>query len=138
MNVAKFESPSIYQADFLGSNSLICMLVGTILNKHAHNFAEFFHARNGTEFVGYAEVKDRVQDLGQHFRAEVITTTSIPETTFISVDDINNGEVENITQSNLLDDLHGEFQYPLTPVIATMTLLVGNTILSHYYHICLD
>ena len=111
------------------------MLVGTILNKHAHNFAEFFHARNGTEFVGYAEVKDHVQDLGQHFRADVITTTSIPETTFISVDDINNGGVDNITQTNLLDDLHGEFQYPLTPVIATMTLLVGNTIISLYYHI---
>ena len=113
------------------------MLVGTILNKHAHNFAEFFHARNGTEFVGYAEVKDRIQDLGQHFRAEVITTTSIPETTFISVDDIDNGEVKNITQSNLLDDLHGEFQYPLTPVIATMTLLVGNTIIILYHHILL-
>ena len=109
------------------------MLVGTILNKHAHNFAEFFHARNGTEFVGYAEVKDHVQDLGQHFRAEVITTTSIPETTFVSVDDID----ENVTQSNLLDDHHGEFQYPLTPVIATMTLLVGNTIISLYYHILL-
>ena len=114
------------------------MLVGTILNKHAHNFAELFHARNGTEFVGYAEVKDHVQDLGQHFRADVITTTSIPETTFISVDDINNGGVDNITQTNLLDDLHGEFQYPLTPVIATMTLLVGNTIISFYHHILIQ
>ena len=26
----------------------------------------------------------------------------------------------------LHDDNHGEFHYPLTPVIATLTLLVGN------------
>ena len=42
------------------------MLVGTILNKHAHNFAEFFHAKNGSDFVGYSKIQDHVDDLGQH------------------------------------------------------------------------
>lgn len=91
------------------------MLVGTILNKHAHNFAEFFHARNGSEFVGYAEITDHVQDLGQHFRAELDQTTLIPD---IELE-------EAVTEKILHDDHHGEFHYPLTPVIATLTLLVG-------------
>ena len=90
------------------------MLVGTILNKHAHNFAEFFAARNGSDFVGYAEITDHVEDLGQHFRAEIAQTTLIPELE------------EEVTENILHDDHHGEFHYPLTPVIATLTLLVGN------------
>ena len=88
------------------------MLVGTILNKHAHNFAEFFHAQNGSDFVGYAKIQDHVQDLGQHFRADVSTTTSAPEI---------------LTEADALDDHHGDFHYPLTPVIATLTILVGNS-----------
>ena len=92
------------------------MLVGTILNKHAHNFAEFFAARNGSDFIGYAEIKDHVHDLGQHFRPDISSTTSMPGV-----------EIEQVTEvPNLLDDLHGDFHYPLTPVIATLTFLVGN------------
>lgn len=90
------------------------MLVGTILNKHAHNFAEIFHAKNGTEFVGYADIKDNVHEVAQHFRPES-STASMPTI-----------ELINMTETNLLDDHHGKFHYPLTPVIATMTLLVGN------------
>ena len=89
------------------------MLVGTILNKHAHNFAEFFHAQNGSDFVGYAKIQDHVDELGQHFRADVSSTTSAPE----------------IQTEDVLDDHHGDFHYPLTPVIATLTLLVGNATL---------
>ena len=100
----------------LGSNSLICMLVGTILNKHAHNFAEFFHAKNGSDFVGYSKIQDHVDDLGQHFRADVTSTTLPPELQ---------------TEAELLDDHHGDFHYPLTPVLATLTLLVGNQILKN-------
>lgn len=87
------------------------MLVGTILNKHAHNFAEFFHAQNGSNFVGYAKIQDHVHDLGQHFRADVTSTTSVPVLT---------------TEDDALDDHHGDFHYPLTPVIATLTILVGS------------
>ena len=100
------------------------MLVGTILNKHAHNFAEFFHARNGTEFVGYSDIKDHVHDLGQQFRPEVSSTASTPTAGLI-----------NMTEPSLYDDHHGEFHYPLTPVIATMTLLVGNTKQIYYTYI---
>ena len=89
------------------------MLVGTILNKHAHNFAEFFHAKNGSDFVGYSKIQDHVDDLGQHFRADVTSTTLAPELQ---------------TEAELLDDHHGEFHYPLPPVLATLTLLVGNQI----------
>ena len=52
----------------LGSNSLICMLVGTVLNKHAHNFAEFFHARNGSTFAGYADIKDHNEKFNPIYR----------------------------------------------------------------------
>ena len=92
------------------------MLVGTILNKHAHNFAEFFHARNGSDFVGYAEITDHIEDLGHPFRADISQTTLIPD---IELE-------EDVTEKILHDDNHGEFHYPLTPVIATLTLLVGN------------
>ena len=92
------------------------MLVGSILNKHAHNFAEIFAAKNGTDFVGYADIPDNLNKIGQHFRPENIATTSMPLM-----------ELMNMTKPNVqLDDHHGKFDYPLTPVIATMTLLVGN------------
>ena len=96
------------------------MLVGSILNKHAHNFAEFFHARNGSDFVGYAEIPDHVEDLGQSFRAEIDQTTLLPDIAL----------KENVTEAILHDDHHGEFHYPLAPVIATLTLLVGNNFIS--------
>ena len=96
-----------------GSNAFVCILVGTILNKHAHNFAEFFNAQNGSDFDGYARIQDQVQTLGQPFKTNITSVTSIPE---------------SHTEKKTLDDNGEDLNYPLVPVLATLTLLVGNTI----------
>ena len=97
------------------------MLVGTILNKHAHNFAEFFHARNGTTFAGYAEIHDNVHELGSALR----TQDSLATSTLSPVEIKREWRQEGGMNITLKDDHHGEFDYPLVPVLATLTLLVG-------------
>ena len=92
------------------------MLVGTVLNKHAANFANFFRTTNSSDFVGYAEIKDHVQDLGQPLRSDITQATSVSSIKF----------EDQVTQTILQHDHNGEFDYPITPVLATLTLLVGN------------